>query len=238
MCKERSVCYSVYRPFHWGCIGGKECGSVYVWSAVDISKQCNRNKPLEPFTMFVWDCEVVNIVSPVFVCCGSVCVVLQTFNRFLQLDKCHRDQSVSDYFLNHLTPALWLPVTLWTTWWELNAKRWRCIKMGRWARQCWSVTTVAVATSSSWASSQPRQIPWWCYFAGKTQRIPPCIQCPQIQYVLSRMSLRTTLNLIISYPGAWTESQICKFLKCLNSQPDGQKKNNLIKVCLSSVIDS
>lgn len=42
--------------------------------------------------------------------------------------------------------------------------------MGHWARRCWSATTAAVATSSSWASSQPRPIPWWCFSAGQCWR--------------------------------------------------------------------
>ena len=124
-----------------------------------------------------------------------------------------------------LTPALWFPVTLWTTWWEPNAKRWRCIKTGRSARRCWSVTTAAAVMSSSWASSRPRPILWWCYFAGKrwqgsglehtqTSAHKSCVfcqVCPWGQhgtsmlptthhYPLSNTSTSVVLHLIPFYP--------------------------------------
>lgn len=114
---------------------------------------------------------VVYMVCPVFVLRVNMCCY--AFIGFLQQchqDKCDGGKKKKKKYLNRLTPALWIPVTLWTTWWEPNAKRWRCIKMGHWARRCWSATTAAVATSSSWASSQPRPIPWWCFSAGQCWR--------------------------------------------------------------------
>lgn len=79
---------------------------------------------------------------------------------------CSRAQCQFFNFLFGLTSIVCLAAILWTIWWERNAKKWLCIKMGRWAKPCWNVTTAAVATSFSWASSQQRLILWWCYSAG------------------------------------------------------------------------
>lgn len=79
---------------------------------------------------------------------------------------CSRAQCQFFNFLFGLTSIVCLAAILWTIWWERNAKKWLCIKMGRWEKQCWNVTTAAVATSFSWASSQQRLILWWCYSAG------------------------------------------------------------------------